>query len=170
MNSRSRTNSILQGGEGRGGSPAKGRNEGSFFFLLSSGATALPYRRGSWTKTVRNVAYFSSHRGVSISGETSTGSNIASLPTPPRRPTSSPPPISACLFLEIAKVYENFVVDRVCACVYRRIYRRSTQREERGYAYSKLVCHTLCICIEDQTRMHIREATRKHNAHGIVRF
>lgn len=94
-------------GEG-GGVPSQGSQRRIFFFSSSSGATALPYRRGSWTKTVRNVAYFSSHRGVSISGETSTGSNIASLPTPPRRPTSSPPPISACLFLEIAKVYENF--------------------------------------------------------------
>lgn len=85
-----RTNSILESG-GVGG-PSQGSQRRTFFFSSSSGATARPYRGGSWTKTVRNVAYFSSHRGVSISGETSTGSNIASLPTPPRRPTSSSPP------------------------------------------------------------------------------
>lgn len=100
----SRTNSILKGGGQRGWVV-----EGSFFslfpfFLFSSLSLSLSngarghIRGGSWTKTVRNVAYFSSHRGVSISGETSTGSNIASLPTPPRRPTSLP-------LLQITRVF-----------------------------------------------------------------
>ena len=112
MNSRSSGTRIANQFDPRGwGATRMGRRRIFFFSLsflpfffslslslsLSNGARGH-IRGGSWTKAVRNVAYFSSHRGVSISGETSTGSNIASLPTPPRRPTSLP-------LLQIARVF-----------------------------------------------------------------